>query len=213
MHSLFTNSDIQLRSRRGIFISTAVHCGLLWLLLWCFRPNFVKVSLAKSGDRGTNTKLTYLLPAGLDQQPDTQHATLIHLRRTKHLRKLAPSSPKAATELAQTPAEPAPAGSPSGSLLQGSFNGSEARPALPVVFPDPMISRSDLPAGVEGTEVVEVTIDRQGNVTETRVLQSLGSSVDEKVLAAVRSWRFTPATVDGMAIASRQDVHFHLPNS
>jgi TonB family protein len=59
---------------------------------------------------------------------------------------------------------------------------------------------------------VEVTIDEQGTVTETRLLQSLKPDIDEKVVATVRNWRFKPATVDGVAISSRQDVHFHYPN-
>ncbi len=60
--------------------------------------------------------------------------------------------------------------------------------------------------------IVEVTIDTQGNVTETRVLQSLQQEIDDKVIATLRNWRFRPATVDGVAISSRQDVHFHFPS-
>jgi protein TonB len=59
---------------------------------------------------------------------------------------------------------------------------------------------------------VEVTIDEQGAVTETRLLQSLEPGIDERVVATVRNWRFKPATVDGVAISSRQDVHFHYPS-
>ena len=60
--------------------------------------------------------------------------------------------------------------------------------------------------------VVEVTIDENGNVAETKILESLGYGLEDKVLEALRSWHFTPATVNGVAIASRQDVHFHFPS-
>ena len=60
--------------------------------------------------------------------------------------------------------------------------------------------------------IVEVTIDSQGNVTQTRILQSLQQEIDQKVIATLRNWRFQPATVDGTAISSRQDVHFHFPS-
>ena len=60
--------------------------------------------------------------------------------------------------------------------------------------------------------IVEVTIDEQGSVTGTRILQSLQQDIDAKVLATLRNWRFKPATVDGVAISSRQDVHFHFPS-
>jgi TonB family protein len=63
-----------------------------------------------------------------------------------------------------------------------------------------------------GDVIVEVTIDEQGAVTETKLLQSLKRDIDEKVVATVRNWRFKPATVDGVAISSRQDVHFHYPS-
>jgi TonB family protein len=71
------------------------------------------------------------------------------------------------------------------------------------VFPDPAIYPWQLPKGLQGDVIVEVTIDEQGSVTNTRVLQSLQQDIDEKVIATLRSWRFKPATVDGAAISSR----------
>jgi TonB family protein len=60
--------------------------------------------------------------------------------------------------------------------------------------------------------IVEVTIDEHGTVTQTKVVQSLQSDIDEKVIATLKNWRFRPASVDGVAISSRQDVHFHFPS-
>ncbi len=104
------------------------------------------------------------------------------------------------------------AGSNTGSMSQGPALGREAAPALPIVFPDPAIYPWQLARGLQGDVIVEVTIDEQGSVTETRVLQSLQQDIDEKVIATLRNWRFKPATVDGVAISSRQDVHFHFPS-
>ena len=73
---------------------------------------------------------------------------------------------------------------------------------------DPVLGPGDLPH--EGDEVVEITIDETGNVTRTVVLESLGPAVDAKVLAVLQNWRFHPATRDGLAIASKQDVHYHF---
>jgi protein TonB len=81
-----------------------------------------------------------------------------------------------------------------------------------VVFPNPAVDRSDIPSGVAGDVVVEVTIDEKGNVADTKVLESLGYGLEDKVLEALKNWRFTPATMNGIAIASRQDVHFHFPS-
>jgi protein TonB len=79
------------------------------------------------------------------------------------------------------------------------------------VFPDPAVFPWQL-RNAQGDVVVEVTIDAKGIVTDTRLLQSLQQDVDEKVVATVREWRFRPATVNGVAIASRQDMHFHFPS-
>jgi protein TonB len=69
-----------------------------------------------------------------------------------------------------------------------------------------------IPSGVQGNVIVEVTIDVQGIVTETRVLQGLGHGIEEKCVAAVRNWRFRPAMMDGRPIPSQQDVYFHFPS-
>ena len=43
------------------------------------------------------------------------------------------------------------------------------------------------------------------------VLQSLGPAVDERVLAALEKWHFTPASKNGVPIPSKQDVYYHFP--
>jgi protein TonB len=80
-----------------------------------------------------------------------------------------------------------------------------------VTFPDPHVSRSELPPGVAGDVVVEITIDEAGNIVNRKILQTIGYGIDEKVLATLENWRFRPATRFGMPIPSRQDVHFHFP--
>ncbi len=72
--------------------------------------------------------------------------------------------------------------------------------------------RSLVPTGIQGDVIVEVTIDASGSVAETKLLRSFGYGVDERVVETVRNWRFRPATRDGVAIASKQDVHYHFPS-
>jgi protein TonB len=114
-------------------------------------------------------------------------------------------------ELPKT-ADSAEAGSSAGSSLEGDLSGDDVKPALPSVFPDPRIPRSELPNGVQGDVIVEITIDTQGNVVEAKLLQGLGHGVDEKVIAVLHDWHFRPATRNGVAIASKQDVHYHFPS-
>ena len=102
------------------------------------------------------------------------------------------------------------AGSPLGTVLEGPLTGEEVRPALPVVSPDPVVPAAEL-NGLQGDVVVEVTIDEQGNIVRKTVIQSLAPSIDGKVLEALENWRFRPATRNGIAIPSKQDVFYHFP--
>jgi TonB family protein len=182
-----------------LLTSFLFHCVLLFLLLYR-APIFVKPSSVAWGLHGQSEHLIYFPRATSEREPDSKPPVL----PLKAERKV-PKKPESMVDSSR-------AGVPAGSLFQGPAAGTEARPALPIVFPDPEIHSWQLPQGLQGDVIVEVTIDEQGSVTETRVLQSLEHGIDEKVLATVRGWRFKPATVDGVAISSRQDVHFHFPS-
>lgn len=104
------------------------------------------------------------------------------------------------------------AGRPYGSLLDGPMSGHDLRPAYPVHFPDPPVRNSELPQGVAGEVVVEVTIDQHGNVVETKLVRGIGHGIDDRVIQTVAAWRYRPAMLDGRPIASRNDVHFRYPS-
>ena len=57
--------------------------------------------------------------------------------------------------------------------------------------------------GVEGTPVVELWIDEKGNVIDVAIVESAGAMLDGAVLEAVTSWRFSPATVQGVPVSVR----------
>jgi TonB family protein len=118
------------------------------------------------------------------------------------------------TAIAGSLSRPRPAGSPFGSVSEGMLTGPDVRPALPVVSADPRVELSDLPDGMrEGDEIVEITIDAQGDIVQKVVISSLSPTVDTKVLAALENWHFLPATRFGVPIPSKQDVHYHFPQT
>ena len=185
------------RRRASLFFSLLIHCVVVFL--WLHRaPIFVKPSSSAAGAHGVSEVVTYL-----PSPPQAKSAVKKKLPRVVF-------SPKAVVAQEDIPKNEPRVGTEFGSV--GSVTGTEARPALPVVFPDPRIFPWQLPNGLTGDVIVEVTIDDQGTVTDTRLLQSLKPDIDQKVVATVRNWRFRPATVDGVAISSRQDVHFHYPS-
>jgi len=72
-----------------------------------------------------------------------------------------------------------------------------------------MPSLAGLPHGTRGDVIVEVTIDEQGKIVESQVAQSMGSTIDETVLATIQTWTFKPATKDGVPVPSQQELLFH----
>lgn len=51
--------------------------------------------------------------------------------------------------------------------------------------------------GIRGDVVMEIVVRRDGRVGDVRVLQGLGHGLDERAVAAVRQWSFSPATRRG----------------
>lgn len=102
-------------------------------------------------------------------------------------------------------------GSPYGSLTYGAVSGLEVRPAVRVFGSEPILDTDDLAGISEGNEIIELTIDAQGSIVDKSVIQSLSPAVDMRVLTALADWRFRPATRDGVAIPSKQDVYYHFP--
>ncbi|MFI5167302.1 MAG: energy transducer TonB [Thermoanaerobaculales bacterium] len=56
-------------------------------------------------------------------------------------------------------------------------------------------------ARVQGTVIVEAIIDKQGNVTDARVLRGLPMGVSDAAVAAIQKWKYTPATLNGRPVS------------
>jgi hypothetical protein len=142
------------------------------------------------------------------------HETL-NWKAPAQLAKLAPQTPLARTSAqdnSQTQTlsalgHGAQAGLPYGTLNRGTLYGDEVRPALPIATSDPVVWPWQLPDS-PGNEVIEITIDERGEIVHKIVLQSLGSDIDTKCLAALENWHFHPATRNGAPIPSKQDAIF-----
>jgi protein TonB len=60
-------------------------------------------------------------------------------------------------------------------------------------------------ARVEGTVILEATIDESGVVRHVRVLRSI-PLLDNAAVDAVSGWRYTPTRLNGAAVAVRMTV-------
>lgn len=66
-----------------------------------------------------------------------------------------------------------------------------------VFAPCPAYPEAALAARLEGSVVLELTIDRDGRVADVKVLRAGQLGMAEAAVEAVRRWRFEPSTVDG----------------
>jgi len=171
------------------------------------------------GDGARTYQLIYLPPDANDATPPDAAKLLFPPSASKSRPHTIPKSqPRPAPEPQQVIADAeagdhnAHAGSPLGTMIDGPITGHEVHVAYPTVFPNPPVDRAALPRDLVGDVVIEVTIDSQGNVVETKIVQAIGHGIDEKIEATLRRWHYQPATLDGTPVASRHDVHFHFPS-
>ena len=202
-----------------MLLSAAAHVALLGVLFYHAAPQFVSLSDVDLGipHSSGSQSIIYLAPVGPEQAKASPQEPKLTLRAKLTPKPRAPKPEPKPQELAAATAENAPeqtarGGSPFGRVPGSPLTGDEVIPAFPVVYPDPPVSGADLPSGVHGDVIVEVTIDPQGNVVETKLLQGIGYGIEQKVLQVLQRWRFHPAMRDGVTIASQHIVHFHYPS-
>lgn len=63
-------------------------------------------------------------------------------------------------------------------------------------------------AGIHGTVLLAVTIDRNGRVRDVQVERSLHPGLDEEAVKAVRQWKFRPGEQDGRPV--RVNAHVEI---
>jgi TonB family protein len=77
---------------------------------------------------------------------------------------------------------------------------------------EPEYSEEARKAKFQGTVVLRVIVDAEGNPRDIEVSRPLGLGLDEKAIEAVMKWRFSPGYKDGKAVAVRAtvEVNFRL---
>jgi len=112
--------------------------------------------------------------------------------------------PREDPKLAMKEPDPPPpsAGDPSGE--------ADVTLAMASFYPPPKPDLSALPHGTKGDVVIDIVIDEEGKVVDTKVDQGLGHGLDEAVMAVLQTWTFYPATKAGKPVASEQQLLFHF---
>jgi protein TonB len=196
--------------------STIIHAALVAAIAWPLAPIFVSPRLVARGEGGNAAgamTVDLYVPKDLQAVTQSRSSSAVTLPAPKPEKAQESKLQKRTNALeVKQPTGEREIGSPDGNSNVGLAWGDEVKPALPSYFPDFRLKRDELPDGVQGDVIVEVTIDTQGSVTEEKLLQGIGHGVDERVIAVVHDWRFRPATRNGVPILSKHDVHFHFPS-
>ncbi len=190
------------RQGRWIAVSAALHALVLAALL---RGSHMRVaSIPHPGTReGTHLALVY--NPGRSAAATAQAAVQpVETPLSRHL-KLKPAPPRPAST-----ASPSPSTAAASSQGNNALGAGNVTVALATYFPWP---RPDLPHGTRGDVVVDITIDQQGRIVETQVAQSMGPAIDGSVLSTIQTWTFKPATRDGVAVPSEQELLFHFEHA
>lgn len=193
--------------------SIAVHGAILLVL--CIRPApiFVQPSLTAHGYRGTSPIVYFATPGPQEvlvakhPRPRLAQLTLpvpVVKQFNAKVTSQKATEPQSSEEVSSTTS-----GSPFSSDLNGYATGPDVRPAIETTLLDPPVSKAEIPSGVEGDVIVEITIDEHGNVTGAKLLKGIGYGIDEKILATVQNWHYRPATKDGVPIPSKYDARWH----
>jgi len=137
-----------------------------------------------------------------------------------------PVSPARASDPAAAPSAPAidaTAGGLNGAPLSSSIvpvplepmtgpgrAGSLMRPPKLVSSVLPIYPQIAQTAGVQGDVIVQVSIDKSGNVSAARVISG-PVMLRKSALDAVQQWKYEPSILDGQAVATQMTVRilFH----
>jgi protein TonB len=75
-----------------------------------------------------------------------------------------------------------------------------------IVAPQPVYTEMARKARIQGVVIVQAIIDKEGNVTNVKILKGLPMGLDQSAVDAVKRWRFKPATLSGKPVS----VYYNL---
>jgi periplasmic protein TonB len=95
-----------------------------------------------------------------------------------------------------------PSAEPEGPIMVGG----EVKAPEKVSAPQPQYTEIARKARIQGVVIVQAIIDKQGNVTNVKVLKGLPMGLEEAAVDAIKQWKFKPATLNGRPVT----VYYNL---
>jgi TonB family protein len=84
--------------------------------------------------------------------------------------------------------------------------GKNLTPPVPIYDPDPPYTKAASKAKYSGRVALAIVVDTEGNVVDAQVIRAAGYGLDESAMDTVRTWKFKPATKDGVPVRVRLSV-------
>ena len=81
-------------------------------------------------------------------------------------------------------------------------------PPRPVDTPSPGYPAALVDSGISGTANIDIVVQPDGTVAQAAVKSADHEAFGEAALAAIKKWRFEPATLDGAPVEKRVSVPF-----
>lgn len=84
--------------------------------------------------------------------------------------------------------------------------GKNVTPPKAIFAPDPKYVELARLSKFQGITLLELTVTAKGNPADVDIIQPIGFGLDDEGVAAVKTWRFKPATVNGQPVPVRINV-------
>jgi TonB family protein len=84
--------------------------------------------------------------------------------------------------------------------------GGDVKAPERIFSPQPAYTEIARKARIQGVVIVQAIIDKQGNVTNVKVLKGLPMGLEEAAVSAMKQWKFKPATLNGRPVT----VYYNL---
>jgi protein TonB len=195
--------DALRRNPSGPFISAVIHAIFLIAVAGVLHRATKLEPHRMPGTHGGLQQLTYYAPGSTHTATNTVQAKVVDQQKPT----------LAAKPLAKTPATQKTAALDAqrgdANAGQSGLGDGNITIALQKYFPYPKPSLISLPPGAAGDVILQAVIDEHGKITGLTLLAGLGPAIDNNVIQTVNQWTYTPATKDGVPVASVEELHFH----
>jgi len=79
--------------------------------------------------------------------------------------------------------------------------GGDVLAPIRIHAPQPQYTEAAKKARIQGVAIAQAIVDKEGNVTDVKILKGLPMGLDHEALKAIRTWKFEPATRNGEPVS------------